>query len=100
MPDKRRYPLHRPELRELLSRGEITIRQGMETPVRCREGEMLIRTGEESGTVYLLESGWVAQTRHIEDGRRQIIVVFLPGDLMGLKTVLSFFGRRELGEKS
>jgi CRP-like cAMP-binding protein len=82
------YPLHRPELRDLLIRGEAAIRKAMEPPVRHREGEVLIRTGEESGTVYLLESGWVARTRIIEDGRRQIIVVFLPGDLMGIKTML------------
>jgi len=49
---------------------------------------VLIRAGEESGTIYLLESGWVARARNIEDGRRQIVLVFLPGDLMGLKTML------------
>ena len=88
MPETQSYPLHRPELRRLLLQGETTIREHMGPPVRCREGEMLIRTGEESGTVYLLESGWVARTRVIGDGRRQIIVVFLPGDLMGLKSML------------
>src|SRR3954469_9018884 len=83
-----RYPLHRPELRNLLTRGEATIKAAMSPPIRRREGEILVATGEESGTVYLLESGWVARTREIEDGRRQIIVVFLPGDLMGIKTML------------
>jgi CRP/FNR family transcriptional regulator len=83
-----RFPLHRPELRDLLLRGEATLRRAMDLPVRCREGEVLIDTGKGSGTVYLLESGWVARTRLIEDGRRQIIVVFLPGDLMGIKSML------------
>jgi CRP-like cAMP-binding protein len=55
---------------------------------RRRKGDVLIRTGEESGTVYQLESGWVARTRLIEDGRRQIMSVFLAGDLMGLRTML------------
>src|SRR3954447_4679624 len=82
------YPLHRPELRDLLIEGEATIRQEMRPPSRPREGEVLIRTGEESRAVYLLEQGWVARTRPIEDGRRQIIVVFLPGDLMGIKSML------------
>src|SRR3954447_16208430 len=82
------YPLHRPELRDLLIEGEATIRQEMRPPSRPREGEVLIRTGEESRAVYLLESGWVARTRLIEDGRRQIIFVFLPGDLMGIKSML------------
>src|SRR5947209_7648545 len=82
------FPLHRPELRDLLIEGDAVIRTLMSPPVRRRKGEVLIDTGEASGTVYLLESGWVARTRAIEDGRRQIIFVFLPGDLMGIKTML------------
>jgi len=83
-----RYPLHRPELRDLLIRGEAAIKAAMSPAVRRREGEILVGTGQESSTVYLLESGWVARTRIIEDGRRQIIMVFLPGDLMGIKSML------------
>src|SRR3954469_12049965 len=82
------FPLHRPELRDLLIQGDAAIRTLMGPPVRRRKGEALVNTGEESGTVYLLESGWVARTRLIEDGRRQMIVVFLPGDLMGIKSML------------
>jgi CRP-like cAMP-binding protein len=83
-----RYPLHRAELRDLLIRSETTIREAMGAPAQRRQGEVLIRTGEACGTVYLLESGWVARTRLIGDGRRQVVAVFLPGDLMGLKTML------------
>ena len=83
-----RFPLHRPELRDLLIRGEAAVRQAMGPAVRCRKGEVLINAGEESRTVYLLESGWVVRTRLIEGARRQIIVVFLPGDLMGIKSML------------
>src|SRR3954454_16577124 len=83
-----RYPLHRPELRDLLIRGEATLRQAMRPSGLRREGEALVSTGKESSTVYLLESGWVARTRKTEDGRRQIMMVFLPGDLMGLKSML------------
>jgi CRP/FNR family transcriptional regulator, anaerobic regulatory protein len=83
-----RYPLHRPELRDLLIRGEAIIRQSMGTPGLRREGKALVSTGKESSTVYLLEAGWVARTRKTEDDRRQIMMVFLPGDLMGLKSML------------
>jgi CRP/FNR family transcriptional regulator len=83
-----RYPLHRPELLNLLTSGEATIRRAMGSPIARRAGEVLINTGEEGKTVYLLEAGWVARTRLIEDGRRQIIFVFLPGDLMGIKSML------------
>lgn len=82
------FPLHRPELHDVLIQGEAAIRAAMGPPVRRPKGEVLIDTGEKSGTVYLLESGWVARIRAIEDGRQQIIVVFLPGDLMGIKTML------------
>jgi CRP/FNR family transcriptional regulator, anaerobic regulatory protein len=83
-----RFPLHRPELHDLLIRGEAVIRAAMGSPVRRRKGDVLIDTGQESRTVYLLESGWVARTRIIQDGPRQIIFVFLPGDLMGIKSML------------
>src|SRR5215218_8895666 len=83
-----RYPLHRPELRDLLIRGEAILQQAMGPPSLCREGAKLVSTGEESSTVYLLESGWVARTRTTEDDRRQIMMVFLPGDLMGIKSML------------
>src|SRR3954452_5969913 len=83
-----RYPLHRPELRDLLIRGEATLQQAMGPPGLRRERTKLVSTGVESSTIYLLESGWVARTRKTEDGRRQIMMVFLPGDLMGLKSML------------
>ncbi len=83
-----RFPLHRPELRDLLIRGEATIRKAMGPPTRYREGQVLVSTGKSSETVYLLEQGWVARSRLIADDRRQIIVVFLPGDLMGIKSIL------------
>jgi len=82
------FPLHRPELRDLLLRGEAAIKRAMGTPTRCRQGHALVSTGEEGRMIYMLEAGWVARTRRIEDGRRQIIVVFLPGDLMGIKSML------------
>src|SRR5690348_1897136 len=87
MPNSR-YPLHRPELRDLLIRGEAILRQAMRPADPRREGEVLVSTGKESSRAYLLESGWVARTRTTENGRRQIIMVFLPGDLMGLKSML------------
>ena len=53
------FPLHRPELRDLLIRGEAILRQTMRPASLRRAGEALVRTGEENRTVYLLESGWV-----------------------------------------
>src|SRR3954452_17942680 len=83
-----RYPLHRPELRDMLIRGEATLQQAMGPPNLRREGAKLVSTGKESSTGYLLEAGWVARTRLLEGGRRQIMMVLLPGDLMGTKSML------------
>src|SRR3954466_14823402 len=82
------YPLHRPELRDLLIRGEATLQHAMGRPGLCREGTKRGSAGVESSRVCLLESGWVARTRKTEDDRRQIMMVFLPGDLMDLKSML------------
>jgi CRP-like cAMP-binding protein len=32
----------------------------------------------------LITSGWAAAARHLPDGRRQILQIFLPGDVLGL----------------
>jgi CRP/FNR family transcriptional regulator len=82
------YPLHRPELRDQLEQGDRRLLAAMGPAVARREGDALIRTGEDSTVIYRLESGWVARTRELGDGRRQIVTVFLPGDLMGVKSML------------
>lgn len=41
----------------------------------------IIREGEEPIDVNLVLSGWAYRHKHLEDGRRQIIAYFLPGDL-------------------
>ncbi len=82
------YPLHRPVLREMLEQGDRHLSAAMAPPVARREGHKLVRTSEDSTMIYRLESGWVARTRELCDGRRQIMFVFLPGDLMGIKSML------------
>jgi CRP-like cAMP-binding protein len=82
------YPLHRPELHDLLRRGDDRLRQSMDQPRQYRKGQLLLRTGEASDTVYRLESGWAVRYRELPNGRRQIILVFLPGELMGVKSML------------
>lgn len=43
--------------------------------------EDIIREGEEPLDINLVLSGWCYRHKHLEDGRRQIIAFFLPGDL-------------------
>lgn len=82
------YPLHRRELHDLLTQGDVRLRQLLDQSRRYRSGQLLIRAGEASDTVFRLESGWAARYRELADGKRQIILVHLPGELIGIKSML------------
>jgi CRP/FNR family transcriptional regulator, anaerobic regulatory protein len=83
------YPLHRPELYDALCQGDALLLRAMAgNQAVFEEGRRLIQTGKESDAIYRLRTGWLARTRTIEDGRRQIMMVFLPGDLVGVKSML------------
>ena len=89
MPFRTDFPLHRPELLDMLRRGDALITAAMgKGNKRFRKGDEIIRTGEPCDTIFRLESGWAARTRVLDDGRRSIIAVFLPGDLFGVKSFL------------
>jgi len=47
-------------------------------------GQDIISEGDEPRTVNLLISGWACRYKMMEDGRRQILAFFLPGDLADL----------------
>jgi CRP/FNR family transcriptional regulator, anaerobic regulatory protein len=83
------YPLLRSELHETLREGDALLLRAMAgRNERFDKGRKIIHAGEESETVYWLRTGWLARTRTIEDGRRQIMTIFLPGDLIGVKNIL------------
>lgn len=52
------------------------------------KGTDLVAEGQENGTVYLMQSGWAVRHRHLADGRRQIVNFVLPGDWIGLTSVM------------
>jgi CRP/FNR family transcriptional regulator, anaerobic regulatory protein len=83
------FPLHRPEILDALRRGDALIADAMGSQrKRFRKGDEIIRTGEPCDTIFRLESGWMARTRLLEDGRRSIVAVFLPGELFGVTSFL------------
>jgi CRP-like cAMP-binding protein len=43
--------------------------------------EDIVREGDSPAEINLMLSGWACRHKHLEDGRRQIIAFFLPGDL-------------------
>jgi CRP-like cAMP-binding protein len=54
-------------------------------PSDIAEGELLCKPGEAAGDFCTLSQGWAYSFRHLENGNRQILEVFLPGDIIGLR---------------
>jgi CRP-like cAMP-binding protein len=52
-------------------------------------GETLIAAGELPTYVYQLRTGLAYQSTRFPDGRRAIIDIFAPGNVVGLETILS-----------
>jgi CRP-like cAMP-binding protein len=83
-----KFALHRPEFLDPLIRGEAKIASIMSgSPFELSAGVTLIEGGTEHSYVYRLVSGWVCRTRLLADGRNQFILIFLPGDLFGVKSL-------------
>ena len=59
-------------------------------------GEDVIAQGEHTGGVKLLLEGFACRYKVLEDGRRQIVAYFVPGDLCDLRV---FILKRILGAR-
>lgn len=46
--------------------------------------EDIIRQGDKPTAIYVMLSGWACRYKFLDDGRRQIVAFFLPGDLCDL----------------
>lgn len=53
--------------------------------VRLERGEMVIEETVTKGGLYTLLDGMMMRYRTLEDGRRQIVNIMFPGDLIGLE---------------
>ncbi|SFV14757.1 cAMP-binding domain of CRP or a regulatory subunit of cAMP-dependent protein kinases [Methylobacterium sp. 174MFSha1.1] len=60
------------------------LRQVTARPVPVPARTELVRDGEAAPRPQVLLEGWACRQRLLADGRRQIVVVLLPGDLIGL----------------
>jgi CRP/FNR family transcriptional regulator, anaerobic regulatory protein len=73
---------------QLLHRGEATLLAMMSPlPAVLQRGDVLVPMGEEHEFLYVVDSGWLARSRTTPDGRRQIMIVFLPGEFCGIKSI-------------
>jgi CRP/FNR family transcriptional regulator len=89
-PDQRPtyFPAPRLELAERLRQGDRILDAAMATEKPIRGGHVLVRGGETQTVIYRVITGKIARIRAIEDGRRQIICIFSPGDLVAVKAML------------
>ena len=83
-----RFALHRPDLISSLVRGQEKLIHLMSDSAQSMPaGKVLIRADTEHDYVYRLKSGWACRKRAVPDGREQLILVFLPGDLFAIKSI-------------
>jgi CRP/FNR family transcriptional regulator len=92
MRDPARFAHHRAELEKSLFAGEDKMQELMRDAGLLLElpaGSLLIRAGTDHEFVYRLISGWVCRSRSLSDGRDQLILVFLPGELFAIKSMFT-----------
>ncbi|MBE0455200.1 MAG: Crp/Fnr family transcriptional regulator [Roseovarius sp.] len=51
-------------------------------------GRDLIHQGQSDQAAYILASGWACSYKLLEDGQRQIVDFQMPGDFLGLRSIL------------
>lgn len=72
-----------------LSQAELTVLSDLH--VRRRSfvaGRDLVHQGQSDQAAYILASGWVCSYKLLADGTRQVVDFRLPGDFLGLRSVL------------
>jgi CRP/FNR family transcriptional regulator, anaerobic regulatory protein len=89
MPASTHFAYQRPELHESLLRGEQKIRARMSgAEYEHKAAQILVKENSDHPFVYRMLTGWAARIRTLPDGREQCILIFLPGDLFAVKSML------------
>jgi CRP-like cAMP-binding protein len=56
--------------------------------IKVKRGKQLVQEGQTGHTAFVLQSGWACSFKVLQDGGRQIISFPVPGDCVGLRSVL------------
>lgn len=51
----------------------------------CPRNAVIWREGSEASHFYVLNSGWAFSSRILQNGSRQVLDIFVPGDIIGLR---------------
>jgi CRP-like cAMP-binding protein len=72
-----------------LSDPELACLADLQTkPMQVESGKELVHEGQTGHVAYILQAGWACSFKLLPDGGRQIINFPLPGDCVGLRSVL------------
>lgn len=83
-------PDFRPRLAENLLQGARKLHAAsLSAPLRSvGSGTVLIRPDRPSDGLFHLYRGWATRTRYWTDGRRAILSIYVPGDVIGIESAL------------
>lgn len=72
-----------------LSAAELSVLETLHSR-RCTfvAGRDLVHQGQSDQAAYILASGWACSYKLLQDGQRQIVDFQIPGDFLGLRSVL------------
>jgi CRP-like cAMP-binding protein len=84
-------PICRPDVFEAISAGGRALRRLFQVASRehLGEGHALVEAATKPDFAYRLRRGWACRLRHFPNGRRSITDIYLPGDFIGLDTILN-----------
>lgn len=58
-----------------------------ETERSCKHGNVVWQQGEEATSMFVVKSGWMYAYSVLPDGRRQVLDIYCPGDILGLRDI-------------
>ncbi len=68
---------------------DIALVEGFKARIsRYERGEQIITAGEKTGSLLIIQQGWAIRYKTLDDGRRQILNVLLPGDMFDLQVLV------------
>lgn len=67
------------------------LQQAKKPSRKIPSGTTILFDGDLATEVYILYSGWAFSYKMLEDGRRQILSIYLPGDVIGLQAIVGEF---------
>jgi CRP-like cAMP-binding protein len=58
------------------------------TPIEVKKGREIVHEGQAGQSAYIIHDGWACRFKLLSDGGRQIITFPIPGDCVGLRSIL------------